>query len=114
RDGGVCWGSVVSGGRVKQAGKVGLSFDGNRVRFTKPTMRSKTPPPRRKENSHPRSKTPQPRRDQGDFTLISLDVFQGFSFFLQIGFTLILATFDGLDVGLLGDVIGEDDYNDDG
>ncbi|GJX66838.1 zf-CCHC domain-containing protein [Tanacetum coccineum] len=35
-----------------------------RVGFTKPTMRSKTPPPRRKENSHPRSKTPQPRRDQ--------------------------------------------------
>ncbi|GJV01999.1 zf-CCHC domain-containing protein [Tanacetum coccineum] len=31
------------------------------VRFTKPTMRSKTPPPRRNENSHPRSKTPQPR-----------------------------------------------------
>ncbi|GJU41598.1 hypothetical protein Tco_1194555 [Tanacetum coccineum] len=37
------------------------------VRFTKPTMRSKTPPPRRKENSHPRSKTPQPRIDQGDY-----------------------------------------------
>nr|GEY04600.1 zf-CCHC domain-containing protein/DUF4219 domain-containing protein/UBN2 domain-containing protein [Tanacetum cinerariifolium] len=35
------------------------------VGFTKPTMRSKTPPPRRKENSHPRSKTPQPRRNQG-------------------------------------------------
>ncbi|GJU33059.1 zf-CCHC domain-containing protein [Tanacetum coccineum] len=35
------------------------------VGFTKPTMRSKTPPPRRKENFHPRSKTPQPRRDQG-------------------------------------------------
>ncbi|GJU55446.1 zf-CCHC domain-containing protein [Tanacetum coccineum] len=35
-----------------------------RVGFTKPTMRSKTPPPRRNENSHPRSKTPQPRRDQ--------------------------------------------------
>ncbi|GJT53592.1 zf-CCHC domain-containing protein [Tanacetum coccineum] len=35
------------------------------VGFTKPTMRSKTPPPRRNENSHPRSKTPQPRRDQG-------------------------------------------------
>nr|GEX04482.1 retrovirus-related Pol polyprotein from transposon TNT 1-94 [Tanacetum cinerariifolium] len=34
------------------------------VRFTKPTMRSKTPPPRRKENSHPRYKTPQPRRNQ--------------------------------------------------
>ncbi|GJS86306.1 hypothetical protein Tco_0752847 [Tanacetum coccineum] len=38
------------------------------VGFTKPTMRSKTPPPRRKENSHPRSKTPQPRRDQAVFT----------------------------------------------
>ncbi|GKB46928.1 zf-CCHC domain-containing protein [Tanacetum coccineum] len=36
------------------------------VRFTKPKTRSKTPPPGRKENSHPRSKTPQPRRDQGD------------------------------------------------
>ncbi|GJZ97511.1 hypothetical protein Tco_0669964 [Tanacetum coccineum] len=35
------------------------------VGFTKPTMRSKTPPPRRKENFHPRSKTPHPRRDQG-------------------------------------------------
>ncbi|GJX73883.1 zf-CCHC domain-containing protein [Tanacetum coccineum] len=35
------------------------------VGFTKPTMRSKTPPPRRKDNSHPRSKTLQPRRDQG-------------------------------------------------
>nr|GEV94575.1 ribonuclease H-like domain-containing protein [Tanacetum cinerariifolium] len=39
---------------------------------------------------------------------------RGFSFFLQMGFTLILATLDGLDVGLLGDVIGEDDYDDDG
>nr|GEX50876.1 hypothetical protein [Tanacetum cinerariifolium] len=48
------------------------------------------------------------------FTLSSLDVLQGFSFFLQIGPTLILATFDGLDVGLLGDVIGEDDCDDDG
>ncbi|GKF57632.1 hypothetical protein Tco_0171169, partial [Tanacetum coccineum] len=43
---------------------------------------------------------------------------QGFSFFLQMGFTLILATFDGLDVGLLEDVIGEDycddaDYDED-
>ncbi|GJW57541.1 copia protein [Tanacetum coccineum] len=38
------------------------------VGFTKPTMRSKTPPPRRKENSHPRSKTPQPRRDQDTIT----------------------------------------------
>nr|GEU79627.1 hypothetical protein [Tanacetum cinerariifolium] len=36
------------------------------------------------------------------------------SFFLQLGFTLILATLDGLDVGFLGDVIGEDDCDDDG
>ncbi|GKG44579.1 hypothetical protein Tco_0486017, partial [Tanacetum coccineum] len=38
---------------------------------------------------------------------------QGFSFFLQIGFTLILATLDGFDVGLFEDVIGEDDCDDD-
>ncbi|GKA01017.1 hypothetical protein Tco_0673682 [Tanacetum coccineum] len=38
---------------------------------------------------------------------------QGFRFFLQMGFTLILATFDGLDVGLLEDVIVEDDRDDD-
>nr|GEY21115.1 retrotransposon protein, putative, Ty3-gypsy subclass [Tanacetum cinerariifolium] len=50
----------------------------------------------------------------GEFTLSSLDVLQGFSFLLQIGLTLILATFDGLDVGLLGDVIGEDDCDNDG
>ncbi|GJV84410.1 MAK10-like protein [Tanacetum coccineum] len=48
------------------------------------------------------------------FTLSPLDVLQGFSFFLQMSFTLILATLDGLDVGLLGDVIGEDDCDDDG
>nr|GEU96458.1 RNA-directed DNA polymerase, eukaryota, reverse transcriptase zinc-binding domain protein [Tanacetum cinerariifolium] len=47
--------------------------------------------------------------DVDEFTLSSLDVLQGFSFFLQMGLTLILATLDGLDVGLLGDVIGEDD-----
>ncbi|GKC09864.1 hypothetical protein Tco_1001474, partial [Tanacetum coccineum] len=50
----------------------------------------------------------------GKFTLSSLDVLQGFSFFLQMGFILILATLDSLDVGLLGDVIGEDDCDDDG
>ncbi|GKD21750.1 hypothetical protein Tco_1223453, partial [Tanacetum coccineum] len=50
----------------------------------------------------------------GEFALSSLDVLQGFSFFLQMSFTLILATLDGLDVGLLGDVIGEDDCDDDG
>nr|GFB86942.1 hypothetical protein [Tanacetum cinerariifolium] len=49
-----------------------------------------------------------------EFTLSSLDVLQGFSFFLQMGLTLILATLDGLDVDLLGDVIGEDDCDDDG
>ncbi|GJY86124.1 RNA-directed DNA polymerase, eukaryota, reverse transcriptase zinc-binding domain protein [Tanacetum coccineum] len=50
----------------------------------------------------------------GEFTLSSLDVLQRFSFFLQMGFTLILATLDGLDVGLLGDVIGKDNCDDDG
>ncbi|GJS21048.1 hypothetical protein Tco_0449680 [Tanacetum coccineum] len=49
---------------------------------------------------------------RGKFTLSPLDVLQGCSFFLQ--FTLILATLDGLDVGLLGDVIGEHDCDDDG
>nr|GEW65890.1 hypothetical protein [Tanacetum cinerariifolium] len=49
-----------------------------------------------------------------EFILSLLDVLEGFSFFLQMGLTLILATLDGLDVGLLGDVIGEDDYDDDG
>nr|GEX27472.1 hypothetical protein [Tanacetum cinerariifolium] len=49
-----------------------------------------------------------------EFTLSSLDVLQGFSFFLQMGLTLVLATLDGLDVGLLGDVIVEDDCDDDG
>nr|GEY21528.1 hypothetical protein [Tanacetum cinerariifolium] len=48
------------------------------------------------------------------FTLISLDVLQGFSFFIQMGLTLILATLDGLDVSLLGNVIGEDHCDDDG
>ncbi|GKF62257.1 hypothetical protein Tco_0182311, partial [Tanacetum coccineum] len=42
-------------------------------------------------------------------TMSTFDVLQMFVFFLQMGFTLILATLDGLDVYLLGDVIGEDD-----
>ncbi|GKE80964.1 hypothetical protein Tco_1550964 [Tanacetum coccineum] len=50
----------------------------------------------------------------GEFALSTLDVLQRFGFFLQMGFTLILATLDGLDVVLLGDVIGEDDCDDDG
>ncbi|GJT03584.1 hypothetical protein Tco_0824753 [Tanacetum coccineum] len=49
----------------------------------------------------------------GEVVLSTFDVLQRFGFFLQMGFTLILATLDGLDVGLLGDVIGGDDYDDD-
>nr|GFB03971.1 hypothetical protein [Tanacetum cinerariifolium] len=49
-----------------------------------------------------------------EFTLSSLDVLQGFSFFLQMGLALILDTLDDFDIGLLGDVIGEDDCDDDG
>ncbi|GKA59415.1 hypothetical protein Tco_0758728 [Tanacetum coccineum] len=45
--------------------------------------------------------------------LSTFKVLQMLGFFLQMGFTLILATLDGLDVGLLGDVIGEDDYDED-
>ncbi|GJQ96556.1 hypothetical protein Tco_0007695 [Tanacetum coccineum] len=48
-----------------------------------------------------------------EFTLSSLEVLQRFSFFLQMGFTFILSTFDGLYVGLLEDVIGEDNCDDD-
>ncbi|GJW54193.1 hypothetical protein Tco_0098278 [Tanacetum coccineum] len=50
----------------------------------------------------------------GELILSSLDVLQGLSFFLQMGFTLILATLDGLDMGLLGGVISEVDCDDDG
>ncbi|GJY14736.1 ribonuclease H-like domain-containing protein [Tanacetum coccineum] len=77
-----------------------------------------TPYPSRKIRRICACTSPKTTKDQGsirrEFTLSSLDVLQGFSFFFQMGFTLILATFDGLDVGLLGDVIGEDDYDDDG
>ncbi|GJZ50831.1 hypothetical protein Tco_0605346 [Tanacetum coccineum] len=45
----------------------------------------------------------------GEVELSTFDVLQMFGFFLQMGFTLILATLDGLDECLLGDVIGEDD-----
>ncbi|GJU30803.1 hypothetical protein Tco_1174392 [Tanacetum coccineum] len=38
------------------------------VGFTKPTIRSKTPPPRKTNSPRPRSRTPQPRRDQVVFT----------------------------------------------
>ncbi|GKB84418.1 hypothetical protein Tco_0956690 [Tanacetum coccineum] len=34
------------------------------VGFTKPEERSKTPPPKKNDNSRPRSKTPQPGRNQ--------------------------------------------------
>ncbi|GJY82594.1 hypothetical protein Tco_0495970 [Tanacetum coccineum] len=49
-----------------------------------------------------------------ELTLFSLDVSQVFNFFLQIGLTLIFATLEDLDLGLLGDVISEDDCGDDG
>ncbi|GJV45577.1 hypothetical protein Tco_1430113 [Tanacetum coccineum] len=49
----------------------------------------------------------------GEVVFSIFDVLQRFGFFLQMGFTLILSTLDGLDVGLLGDVIGEDDCDDD-
>ncbi|GJW59229.1 hypothetical protein Tco_0105960 [Tanacetum coccineum] len=50
---------------------------------------------------------------QGFVVLSTFEVLQMLGFFLQMGFTLILATLDGLDVGLLGDVIGEDDCDED-
>ncbi|GJV21532.1 zf-CCHC domain-containing protein [Tanacetum coccineum] len=53
---------IASDDEVKSFYKPSLKLG---VGFTKPTIRSKTPHPRRKENSHPRSKTPQPKRDQG-------------------------------------------------
>ncbi|GJW15411.1 hypothetical protein Tco_0019544 [Tanacetum coccineum] len=49
----------------------------------------------------------------GKVVLSTFEVLQMLGFFLQMGFTLILATLDGLDVGLLGDVIGEDDCDED-
>ncbi|GJT06954.1 putative reverse transcriptase domain-containing protein [Tanacetum coccineum] len=35
-----------------------------------------------------------------EFALSTLDVLQRFGFYLQMGFTIILATLDGLDMGL--------------
>ncbi|GJT77264.1 hypothetical protein Tco_1043989 [Tanacetum coccineum] len=52
--------------------------------------------------------------ERSELTLFSLDVSQVFNFFLQIGLTLIFATLEDLDLGLLGDVISEDDCGDDG
>ncbi|GKB62493.1 hypothetical protein Tco_0918679 [Tanacetum coccineum] len=49
----------------------------------------------------------------GEVILSTFELLQMLGFFLQMGFTLILATLDGLDVGLLGDVIGEDDCDKD-
>ncbi|GJX00616.1 hypothetical protein Tco_0184529 [Tanacetum coccineum] len=60
------------------------------VGFTKPTMRSKTPPPRRKENSHPRSKTPQPRRDQDN--LDDLEVIRGQGMPFMSNFFILLSS----------------------
>ncbi|GJS26487.1 hypothetical protein Tco_0487107 [Tanacetum coccineum] len=49
----------------------------------------------------------------GEVVLSTFELLQMLGFFLQMGFTLILATLDGLDVGLLGDVIGEDECDED-
>ncbi|GJR88806.1 hypothetical protein Tco_0212817 [Tanacetum coccineum] len=46
------------------------------------------------------------------FNLVDVDGVW-FGFFLEMAFTLILATLDGLDVGLLRDVIGGDDCDND-
>nr|GEX90005.1 retrovirus-related Pol polyprotein from transposon TNT 1-94 [Tanacetum cinerariifolium] len=52
--------SVAIDKDVKQFYKPSLK---PKVRFPKPNFKSKTPPPRRVNNSYPRSKTPQPRRN---------------------------------------------------
>ncbi|GKA81627.1 hypothetical protein Tco_0788319 [Tanacetum coccineum] len=70
--------------------------------------------PRFLGNGAPHSRTCETSRGVsgfgiGEVELSTFDVLQMFVFFLQMGFTLILATLDGLDVCLLGDVIGEDD-----
>ncbi|GJS51597.1 hypothetical protein Tco_0624959 [Tanacetum coccineum] len=49
----------------------------------------------------------------GEAVLSTFEELQMLGFFLQMGFTIILATLDGLDVGFLGDVIGEDDCDED-
>ncbi|GKC21290.1 hypothetical protein Tco_1023440 [Tanacetum coccineum] len=53
---------VASDNEVKQFYKP-LSKPG--VGFSKPNLRSKTPPPRRVINNYPRLKTPQPKRNVG-------------------------------------------------
>nr|GEU47340.1 retrovirus-related Pol polyprotein from transposon TNT 1-94 [Tanacetum cinerariifolium] len=52
----------ASDDEVKRFYKLSLNPE---VRFSKPNFRSKTPPPRRVDNSYPRSKTPQPKRYVG-------------------------------------------------
>ncbi|GJV39827.1 hypothetical protein Tco_1418267 [Tanacetum coccineum] len=47
----------------------------------------------------------------GKLTSTSLEELQWFNFFLHMGLTDILATFEGLDMGLRGDVIGEDEMS---
>ncbi|GJR43329.1 hypothetical protein Tco_1311432 [Tanacetum coccineum] len=49
----------------------------------------------------------------GEVVLSTFEVLQLLGFFLQMGFIVILATLDGLDVGLLGYVIGKDDCDED-
>ncbi|GJT10281.1 hypothetical protein Tco_0857323 [Tanacetum coccineum] len=70
-----------------------------------------SPPPRKKSLSP--LQVPS-KSISSELTLFSLDVSQVFNFFLQIGLTLIIAALEDLDLGLLGDVISEDDCGDDG
>ncbi|GKA54336.1 copia protein [Tanacetum coccineum] len=53
---------VASDNEVKQ---FHMSLSKPRVGFSKPNLRSKTPPPRRVNNNYPRPKTPQPKRNVG-------------------------------------------------
>ncbi|GJZ62838.1 hypothetical protein Tco_0619259 [Tanacetum coccineum] len=70
-------------------------------------------PPIELENQDTQYYMEDPEQAFVEYTSSRTDEACRFGFFLQMGFTLILATLDGLDVGLLGDVIGGDDCDDD-
>ncbi|GJR86316.1 zf-CCHC domain-containing protein [Tanacetum coccineum] len=65
------------------------------VGFTKPTMRSKTPPPRKTNSPRPRSRTPQPRRDQ-DTPTVNLS----YGMFLTRLYRHVMETYPHLDNGI--------------
>lgn len=60
---------LASNEEIKTLYKPSLKTD---VGSSKPKRRSKTPPPRKPNNSYPRSKTPQPRRNQNKQTTTTL------------------------------------------